>query len=153
MDVLSAFGVNWKLLVVQAVNFSLVLLILWRFLYRPLFAMLEKRQKAIAKGLEDAKAAESARAEITAQKDGILLSAREEGGKIVEGLRKEGTEAERKTLREAQEKSAAILAESRNKAEEERVHILRESEKEVAKMAVLAAEKVMHERRHALANK
>ncbi len=143
MEALLAFGVNWKLLLIQAVNFSLLLAILYRFLYRPVFALLEKRQAVIAKGLEDADRAAKERSVIAGEKDGILRSAREEGGHIVEGLRKDGIENERKMVRETQEKTAAMLADARAKGEEERTHILRESEKEVARMAVLAAEKIL----------
>ncbi len=143
MEALLAFGVNWKLLVIQTVNFSLLLLILYRYLYKPLFAILEERQKKIFQGLTDAKAATEERAEIEHEKDGILRSAREDGGKIVENLRKQGIEEERRMLREAQEKSASLLADSRKRAEEEKAYILRESEKEVAKMAILAAERIL----------
>ncbi len=143
MEALLAFGVNWKLLLIQAVNFSVLLVILYRYLYKPIFALLEKRQAEIAKGLTDAEAATKERAQIEEQRGGILLAAREEGGKIVEGLRKEGIESERKMLREAQEKTAAMLAEARTDATEERAYILRESEKELARIAVLAAEKIL----------
>ena len=143
MEVLQAFGINWKLLLIQGVNFGLLLAILYRYLYKPLFAMLDKRQAEIAKGLKDAEASSKEREEIANTKSEILQSAREEGGKIVDELRKEGTDQERKLIKDAQEKSQALLAESKQKAEEEKAYILRESEKEVAKMAVLAAEKIL----------
>ena len=143
MDALLAFGINWKLLLIQAVNFTLLMAILYRYLYKPVFAMLEKRQHEIAKGIADAKAATAEKDEIANAKEGLIRSAREEGGKIVDELRKVGIEEERKLLRESQEKSAAMLAEAKIRANDEREHILRESEKEVARMAILAAEKIL----------
>ena len=143
MDALLAFGINWKLLLIQMVNFGLLLAILYRYLYKPLFAMLDKRQAEIAKGLKDAEASSKEREEIASSKADILQSAREEGGKIVDELRKEGSVEERKLIKDAQEKSQSLIAEAKQKAEEEKAYILRESEKEVAKMAVLAAEKVL----------
>ena len=143
MEVLQAFGINWKLLLIQGVNFGLLLAILYRYLYKPLFAVLDKRQAEIAQGLKDAEASSKERIELADSKDAILQSAREEGGKIVDGLRKEGTEQERKIVRDAQEKSQALLSDAKQKAEEEKAYMLRESEKEVAKMAVLAAEKIL----------
>ena len=143
MEALLAFGVNWKLLAIQAVNFSLLLLILYRYLYKPLFAILDQRQKKIAQGIKDAKDAEEEKGRIEEGKNEILRSAREDGGKIVDGLRKQAIEEERRILREAQEKSVALLDDNRKKAEEEREYILRESEKDIARMAVLAAEKIL----------
>lgn len=143
MDALIAFGVNWKLLLIQGVNFTLLLLILYKFLYKPLFAMLEKRQGIITKGLADADIASKEKERITSETEGILRSAREEGGKIVDTLHKRGVEEERKLVRDANEKSNALLSAAKQKANEEREHILRESEKEIARMAILAAEKIL----------
>lgn len=143
MDALLAFGVNWKLLLIQGLNFGLLLFVLHKFLYKPLFALLDKRQLAIKKGLKDAEAAAHEKEKVLAEKDSILASAREEGGKVADGIRKQAAEVEKETIRGAQEKSMNIVAEARAKADAEREHLLRESEKEIARMAVLGAEKVL----------
>lgn len=143
MEALLAFGVNWKLLVIQGINFGLLLLVLYRFLYKPLFALLDKRQHVIETGLKDAENIAREKENIVKEKETILSYARAEGGKLSEELRKQAIEQEKKTLREAQEKSAAMFAEAREKAEAEREHLLRESEKEIARMAVLGAEKIL----------
>ena len=44
-ELFSAFGVNWKLLIAQAVNFGIVLVALRYFLYTPVLEMLEKRRQ------------------------------------------------------------------------------------------------------------
>ncbi len=143
MEILHAFGIEWKLLAIQFINFGIALFVLHRYAYKPIMEMLEKRSKEIKEGVEAAEAAKRAEEEIKGERDGIIRSAREEGGRIVESLRKEGIEEERRLLREAQEKSTALLSDSKRLAEEEKAHILRESEKEVAKMAILAAEKIL----------
>lgn len=143
MEILNVFGVHWKLLAAQVVNFSIALYILHRYLYKPVFAMLKKRQDIIAKGLSDAEAAGAAKMTIEAERTSIITDARTEGGKIMEDLRKKAVEQEHDILRKAQESSVATLAEAKLQAEAERAHILRESEKEVARMAVLSAEKIL----------
>lgn len=143
MDALTAFGVNWKLLLIQGVNFGVLLFLLHRYLYKPLFAVLAKRQEVIAGGLRDAEKAKSEMARVTTESEELLRHAREEGGKLVEALHKQGIDGERDIIRTANEKSAAILEEAKRRAEEERVHLFRESEKELAKMAMLSAEKIL----------
>lgn len=143
MDALIAFGVNWKLLLIQGVNFGLLLILLYRYLYKPLFALLEKRQRTIEKGLSDAAAAKLEKEKTEKERGSILQASREEGGKIVETLRKQALEHERGVIHDAQEKSHAILALAITKAADEREFILRESEKDIARMAVLAAEKIL----------
>ena len=148
MEIIHVFGIEWKLLFAQLVNFTIVLFVLHRYLYKPVFAMLEKRQALIAKGLADAEAAAKEKGEIAGAKEEILRSARSEGGDIVKDLRKQATEAEHGMIRNAQEKVEAMLGDARKKAEDERAYILRESEKDVARMAVLAAEKILRESPH-----
>ena len=143
MDALAAFGINWKLLVIQGVNFGLLLLILYRFLYKPLFAMLERRQGEIERGLRDADLATKSKEAIEAQKGELIAMAREEGGKIVDQLRKQAIAEEKEIVRHAQERGVAMLSEAKERADAEREHILRESEKEIARMATLAAEKIL----------
>ena len=55
-------GINGGFLLAQIVNFGLVALVLWALAWKPLVAALEARREKIAKGLEDARAAELARA-------------------------------------------------------------------------------------------
>jgi F-type H+-transporting ATPase subunit b len=143
MEILHAFGIEWKLLVIQMLNFGVVLFVLQRFAYKPIMAIIEKREKEIAEGVAAAEHAKKEKERVATEGEHTLLAAREEGGKIVEELRKEGIEAERMILREAQEMSTSILTDAHTRAEEERAHLLRESEKEIAKMALLAAEKIL----------
>lgn len=143
MEIIEVFGVHWKLLAAQAVNFGIALFVLYRFVYTPIWKILDERQKKIAKGLEDAERAAREREHAMRERDSLIQAAREEGGKIVEELRKQGVVAGHAIVRAAQEKSAGILEEARRRAEDERAHLLRESEKEVARIAVLTAEKLL----------
>ncbi len=142
-EIAKVFGIHWKLLAAQMVNFSIALFVLHRYVYKPIFAILAERQEKIAKGLQDA--AHVATERMRLDEEGVLLlrTAREEGGKIVETLRKEGIIEEGKIVREAQEKSAALISEAQARAREEHAHMLRESEKDIAKMAILGAEKIL----------
>ena len=87
----AAFGIETHLLLAQLVNFGLLLLALWYFLYRPVMRTLDERRAVVAKGVEDAqeasaalsgatqKAGEIARA-AEADAEGIVARAREEAG-------------------------------------------------------------------------
>ncbi len=143
MEILHVFGIHWKLLAAQMVNFSIALFVLHRYVYKPIFAILAERQAKLAQGLADADQVAKEKIRIDEESVNVLRIAREEGGKLVDTLHKQGIEEERRLVREAQEKSAAILAEAQALAKEERAHMLRESEKDIAKMAVLGAEKIL----------
>ena len=143
MEILHAFGVEWKLLAIQGLNFLVVLFVLHRYAYKPIITIIEKRANLIAEGVKAAEQAKIQEEKIAQEKAGILLLAREEGGKIVDTLRKQALEQERSILRSAEEKGHIAIADAMTRAEGEREYILRESEKDIARMAVLAAEKVL----------
>jgi F-type H+-transporting ATPase subunit b len=44
-------GIDPKLLLAQLVNFTIIMLLLKKFLYKPILDMLEKRKKEIAEGV------------------------------------------------------------------------------------------------------
>ena len=91
-------------LLIQMLNFGLLLAVLWRFLYRPLLAKMEERSQAIRKSLEEAQAARAeaqrerdehaariraAHAEAQAIRAAALTEAAEEQRRLVEAARAE----------------------------------------------------------------
>jgi F-type H+-transporting ATPase subunit b len=54
MEIIKNFGINPILLIAQIVNFLILLFLLKKFAYKPIFEMLEKRKKEIADGLKSA---------------------------------------------------------------------------------------------------
>ena len=61
-NTLQVLGITWPKLIAQFINFSIVLFVLWRFAYRPVFAMLETRRLKIAEGIDFAKAVNAKKA-------------------------------------------------------------------------------------------
>src|SRR5215510_4093499 len=48
------FGVNWAHLIAQMISFSIVCLVLHKFAYGPVIAMIKERRQQIAQGLANA---------------------------------------------------------------------------------------------------
>jgi F-type H+-transporting ATPase subunit b len=82
-SLIHAFGLDWKLLITQVINFGLVLFVLWYFLYKPTMAMIDTRQKKIARGVEDADKAREERKNADKEKKQILSKANIEAVRIV----------------------------------------------------------------------
>src|SRR6185436_10982620 len=53
-ELFAAFGINWKLLAIQAINFGLLISALTYFLYKPILGIIDERQKKIAEGVRTA---------------------------------------------------------------------------------------------------
>jgi F-type H+-transporting ATPase subunit b len=145
-QLLETFGIEWRLLLLQALNFGIVLLALRHFLYKPVFAMLAKRQELVAKGVQDAKDAEELLKGADAVVEAQIQKANEEAGQLVSRAREVATAEKTRLIKESEERAAAIASDAEARAKETLERARKESEKEVARLAVLAAEKIMHQK-------
>jgi F-type H+-transporting ATPase subunit b len=140
-SVLSTFGIDWRLLLIQAVNFGLLLIALWYFLYAPLSRMLEERRQKVAKGVEDAHAAAATLAEIEGSRKEVLASAGKEADGILAEARAAALKKERDILEAGEANANALVKEASVRADELKARAIEESKREVAKLIVLGIEK------------
>lgn len=142
-DLVHAFGIDWKLIIVQSVNFLVMLGILSYFVYGPVMRMLRERAAKVAAGLRDAEAAKAEREAVGAEKSGIIAEAQHEAEKIVARAQDEGKHERNSIVKSAQDRAAQIVKDADLAAEEAQRRALKDAEAEVARAAVLAAEKIL----------
>lgn len=145
-QLLDAFGIDWKLLIAQAVNFGIVLVALWYFLYAPVMKTLEERRKVVAKGVADAEDASTQLAEAGSEVSRRLAKADTEAQDITQRAKAAAIEEKSALLKEAESRAAQIAADAEKRAIEQAERIRAESERDIARVAVLAAEKVLREK-------
>jgi len=141
----AAFGINIKVLLLQTLNFGILLVVLTYFFYKPLMQMMEKRQKVLTKGIDDAQRTEEKLSEADAVATSIVSSADSKAVDIVQNAKDEGKEVRATMLKDAQIRVDSVLREASMQAQETAGKILRESEKSVARMAIRAAGKAIAE--------
>src|SRR3989344_4551965 len=137
MEIFHAFGIDYRLLIIQIVNFGVLLLVLWKFLYTPLLKMMDERKAAIHNGVVDAQHAAAKLAEAEAEKRAMLTKAAHDADSLGERARKDAADKERHATLEAEVKATRILAEAESKSEEMKQQALAESKQEIAKLVVL----------------
>ncbi len=145
-QLLDAFGIDWKLLLAQAVNFGVLLVVLWLVLYKPVMKTLDERQKKIAKGVEDAELATQKLEGADKEAGAIVATADAEAANLVASARETAAHERARLVKEAEARAAQISSDAEARATEASARMLRDSEKEIARLAVLAAGKAMQER-------
>ncbi len=145
-DLFSTFGLDWKLLLVQSVNFGLLLLLLWKFLYTPVLKMLDERRGKIAESVVKAEAADRRLADADTEGKGIVASAGKEAELLVAAGRSRAEEQAAEIAKQAQERADRVIADAAARAEETKRQALVAGEKEIARAAMLAAEKILKEK-------
>lgn len=145
-QLLDAFGIDWKLLLAQAVNFGVLLAVLTYLLYKPLLKTLDERAEKVAKGVRDAEEAATALATADEEAKGRVKAADTEAQGIVASARQSATAEKARIVQDAESRAKSIADDAEARAKETAAKALRESEQEVARLAVLAAEKVLRQK-------
>lgn len=142
-SILTTFGIDWRLLLINMVNFGLLLLGLWYFMYGPIIRMLEERRQKVVKGVEDAEAATLARQEIEGERSSVLSAAAAQADEALARARAAAGARERELVEEASKRAEAIVAQAEAQAREEKTKAIADSRDEVAKLIVLGMEKAL----------
>ena len=152
---MEALGVNLGFFIFQVLNFSIVLVLLYAWAYKPIINMLKKRQETIAKSLEDARVASEARENAEEEARQILAKAQTEAAEKVREATERAEEAAKGVRAEAESEAAKARETALAEAEQERNRILADMRGQVAALAMAAAQKLVGEaldeqRQHAL---
>jgi F-type H+-transporting ATPase subunit b len=129
-DLLANFGVDWKLLFSQVVNFLLIFFVLKITVYKPLLSILAERKKKIEIGLEKAVEADKRLSEISEIKVLKVKEAQKEAAEIIREAGIKGKEEEEKIMGQALKKEKEIEERGKERVEAERADVFRRMEKE-----------------------
>lgn len=137
------FGLNWKLLLAQAVNFVLVAYLLHRLAFKPVLAALEERQRRIAEGLQNAEDARLALADARQREEETLAKARAEAQRLITEARDSAKHLFDQKVQETSRQIEHMLAKGMEANELERQKMLAEVRQEIARLVVLTSGRVL----------
>lgn len=92
MELLKTFGIEPILLAAQIVNFLIILWLLKKFAYKPIFEVLEKRKKLIAEGVKNAESSSKTLEKALEEEKAILKKAQTEAQGILSDAQKQATD-------------------------------------------------------------
>ena len=132
-----------KSLIIQGINFLLLLVALNFLLYKPLVAKMQERTTAIQKSLEEAQAARADAARQQDENAARLRTAYQEAASIREQALKEAAEEQRKLVESAQAEARRLVETARAQTEADIRRAREELRREVAGLAIGVAEKLV----------
>ncbi|MBI5412890.1 F0F1 ATP synthase subunit B [Candidatus Peregrinibacteria bacterium] len=143
MELLQKLGIDWKLLLAQIINFTILLTVLYLVAYKPILELLEKRTKTIEKGIRDAKESEEKMQRIAALQEEKLSEAQKQVGKMLEEAKRDAESVKKEIMAHAAAESEDMLRRTRLQMVEEKEKMISEVKKEVTKFIVLATSKIL----------
>lgn len=144
-NVLGTFGISGGLFAAQLVNFLIVMIVLWKFVYTPMIAMLDKREAKIAQSMKDVDDITARVKASEAERDASIIATRKETQSMIESAMRE-TEARKNDMLEAAKREVEnVIAKGKETLVAEREASLLALRKDVVDIAVRAAAKIVTE--------
>jgi F-type H+-transporting ATPase subunit b len=130
-------------LIVQAVNFLILLAILWKLLYRPLLATMQARTEAIRKSLDEAQTARAEAARQAEENAARLRQAHAEAAAIREQALREAAQEQKQLIDGAQAEARRLIDSAKAQMEADVRRVREELRREVADLSTAIAEKLI----------
>jgi len=137
--IIGQLGLNWKLFLSQAVNFFILLAVLWAFVYKPIIKIIKERNEKIKLGLEKAEQADVRLKEIDNIGKGKIRVAEQESINIIKATEDRAKVLDKEIQDKAEKKQRAIselLKQSFIKQQEETKKIVLKNAVELVKRVV-----------------
>lgn len=146
MDVLTSFGVDWKLLIASAINFVILLYLLNKILYQPLLSTLDQRKKTIEESLKNAETIERKLKETEENEKTILHQARLEAERMIAKAEKQAVGRQQELIDHAHDQARQIINQAEAKIARQSVEMRQEIKEHLAEMVLLATRTILQEK-------
>jgi len=142
---MAALGINLGYFLFQVFNFTIVLVLLYAWAYKPIIKALENRKQKIAQGLEDARIASEARANAEEEARQIIAKAQSEANQKVREATDRADIAARDVLAKAETDAVKIREDARAELSQERDRVLADVRGQIAALSMAAAQRLIGE--------
>lgn len=136
-------SIDLSTLGLQAINVLVIMLVLYKFLFKPLQDVMEKRTQYVQDSLANAKTQREEAEQMFAQYQEQLRTAQAEAREIVTAASREAEELARRRKQEAEAETQRLLERTKAEIENERKRALTSIRDEVTSLTLMVAERVI----------
>lgn len=127
----------------QLINFIILVVVLYKFLFKPLTQFVEKRAEGIRHSLEEAKRAREEVAQARAEYEESLRTARQEAAALRQRMDREVAEERERLIQHSREEAQRFLTQARSEIEQEVRRAKAELRSEAVNVSLTAAERLL----------
>ncbi len=142
-EIFTKLGIDYKLIIAQAVNFVLLLVILQRLAYKPVLKMLNDRTEKINKSLKQAQKIEEELKNTEETKIAEIKKAKEESQRIIKEAQDSAEKKSLEALEKTRTKTKEIVEKAKQEIRSEKEKSVAEAKKEIADISILIAKKII----------
>src|SRR6266702_8125126 len=130
------FGWNWKLFLSQVISFVIVALLLQRFAYKPILAVLEERRRTIEEGQLNAEKIKKELAEAEKRYQEIVAKANADAQRMIDEARESSSHLAERKQQEAIASAEQIVAKAKEAAALEHERQMQTLKRELGRLVV-----------------
>ena len=143
MELFYALGLDIRILLAQFINFAILVFVLYRFAYKPIFSVLEERKRKIQEGVEKFERAEKTLEEEHQKSAEILKEAKKEAKEIVEKSSRTAQSQREELLSLAKSEIVEMMKKAQKDISDEKKHLLEGIRKDIIRLILLSVEKIL----------
>jgi F-type H+-transporting ATPase subunit b len=140
---ISTFHIDWKIIIAQAINFIIVLALIYFFALKPLKKIMGERTDIITGGLNDAKTNAALLLKTKKEYDDVLIKAREEAHTIFQEGKREAEDKKKEMMNATHVEIEEMILSGKKVLESEKIKMVEEAKKEIVSLVVKATEKLL----------
>lgn len=143
MEILESLGIDWKMLLAQAVNFGILVFVLAKFVLKPLMKSVDQRQAEIKESERNAEKISQQLEEARIAQDSILKEARNKSETILKDAEKSAAALRKGIVEDAKTEAARVVAAGEKKLEEDKRKFFTSMKNDLAEIVALSVEKTV----------
>jgi len=141
-DTAETFGWSWQLFLAQVISFVIVALVLRRFAYKPILAVLEERRRKIEEGQLNAEKIKRELAEAEKRYQEIVAKGNADAQKMIDEARESAAHLSERKQQEAITAAEQIIAKAREASAIEHERTMESLKRELGRLVVDTTAKV-----------
>ena len=141
--IVETFGIDWPMLIAQAINFLIVAFVIWKFAFKNVLSTIKEREKQIADSLSNADKIKLELEETEKQQQETLQEASIAAKKTISSAQEQAKAFIEAQKEDARKQAEEIISKAKSAMEQERERVLKEALEEIASLVVQTASKVL----------
>ncbi len=145
-SLIEALGLDVRILIAQFINFAVLVFVLWKFAYKPVFKILEERREKIRQGLEDSEKSKKRLEEADLEKESIISEAKKQANQLIEEAKDKAGVRYQEIVLKAKQDLKVVIEDEKQKIAAYRQQAFNEVKKDAASLIASALEKILEEK-------
>ncbi|MFH0820650.1 MAG: F0F1 ATP synthase subunit B [Candidatus Peregrinibacteria bacterium] len=145
-QILEKFGLHWNLLLAQMINFGILFFVLYKFAYKPILNILDKRREKIEDSLRQAKEIEERTKKLEEEISRKMAQVKKEADAVMTEARDIGERSRNEILIHTNQEVGKMMEKAKVDISQEKDRMMSDIQDTIVKTTVLVVEKILREK-------